>query len=108
LVNSSLIIASSIIWGWLIVGLIGLVTLACGIGLFGRSDWAYGLALNMSILNVFVGFIEILGSFNVAYAIRGWVGLGSAIGFGTLILSLVSIYLLFRGEVGDYYEGYWS
>lgn len=106
LIDSFLILASSIIWGWLIIGIIGLVTLASGIGLFRRTDWAYGLAANFSILNLFVGFIELIGAFNTHYAILGLVGIGQAVGVGTFVLSALALCILTRKEVKQYYWGF--
>lgn len=106
LVDSALILGSAIIFGWLITGIIGLVTLACGVALFERTDWAYSVSLNLAILNVFVGFIEMIGAINYHYAIRGWVGIGEAVGVLTLIFSFTSIYILTRRDIRHYYEGF--
>jgi hypothetical protein len=102
-VNSYLILASVIIWGWLIVGLIGLATLAAGVAFFSDVDWAYEAGFNLSILNLFVGFIEMIGALNFHYAVLGWVGLGQGIGIGTIIVSAAALYFISRQEVRDYY-----
>ena len=104
--NSYLILASSIVWGWLISGIIGLITLGAGIGLFRRADWAYDVAINMAILNLFVGFIAFLGAFDVRYAILGWTGIGQGIGISIFILALISVILLSRREVRHYFLGF--
>jgi len=106
-INSYLILASAIFFGWFIVGLIGLVSFATGIGLMLDADWAYTGALNLAILNLFVGFIEIIGAFNYHYAILGWVGIGQGIGFGTLGVSAIALYLLYRNEVRSYFGVYY-
>ena len=95
-VDSYLLVASLIIFGWLIVGGIGLFTIAAGFGLLMDEDWAWGSSTVLCILNIFVGFIEILGAFNVMFIITGLVGIGQFVGVGTLVLSAVSLYLLFR------------
>ena len=106
LVDSALILGSAIVFGWLITGIIGVFTFACGVALLERADWAYTVSKNMAILNIFVGFIEMIGAINYHYAIRGWVGVGEAVGVATLIFSLVSVYILFRRDVRHYYEGF--
>jgi hypothetical protein len=107
-IDSYLILASYIIWGWLIVGGIGLFTLISGVALMGGAAWAWGAASSLAILNLFIGFIELLGAFNYHYAILGWVGIGQAVGAGTLILSAVSLYLLYRKEVRSYYDQFYT
>lgn len=104
-VDSYLILASYIIWGWLIVGGIGLFTLITGIALISGADWAWSAGTSLGILNLFIGFIELLGAFNYHYAILGWVGIGQGVGVATLVLSAIALYLLYRGEVRSYYYG---
>jgi hypothetical protein len=105
-IDSYLILASLIVWGWLIVGAIGFFTLMSGIGLISGADWAWSAGSTLAILNLFIGFIELIGAFNYHYAVLGWVGIGQAVGVVTLLVSAVSLYLLYRKEVRDYYNQY--
>jgi hypothetical protein len=107
-IDSYLILASYIVWGWLIVGGIGLFTLISGIALVGGAVWAWSAATSLAIFNLFIGFIELIGAFNYHYAILGWTGIGQAVGVVTLILSAVALYLLYRGEVRTYYDQYYT
>ena len=104
-VDSYLILASYIVWGWLIIGGIGLFTLITGISLMSGADWAWSAGTSLGILNLFIGFIELLGAFNYHYAILGWVGIGQGVGVATLLLSAIALYFLYRGEVKSYYYG---
>jgi hypothetical protein len=106
-IDSYLILASLIVWGWLIVGGIGLFTLIAGISLLTGASWGWGAATSLVFLNFFIGFIEIIGAFNYHYAVLGWVGVGQAVGAATLILSAVSLYLLYRHDVRAYYEQFY-
>jgi hypothetical protein len=103
-INSYLIITSANIWGWLIVGAIGLVSLACGIGLFQNANWSYNLGLTIAIMNFFLGAIEILGSFNDQYQIHGWLGAGEITGTLTVILTVLAVFFLYRKESRAYYQ----
>ena len=103
-VNSYLILASSIIFGWLIVGLIGFFSIVAGISIIQDLEWGYSAGMTLGILNLFVGFIELIGAINVYYAIRGWIGIGQAIGISTLILSAVALYLMSRAESKRYFD----
>lgn len=76
LIDSYLILASLIVWGWLIVGGIGLFTLISGISLIGETSWGWSAGSSLAILNLFIGFIELIGAFNYHYAILGWIGIG--------------------------------
>jgi hypothetical protein len=107
-IDSYLILASLIVWGWLIIGGIGFFTFISGIGLMAGADWAWEAGTTLGILNIFVGFVELIGAFNYHYAILGWVGLGQAIGAVTLLMSGISLYLLFRDEVKSYYGQYFT
>ena len=104
-VDSYLILASYIIWGWLIIGGIGLFTLISGISLISGADWAWSAGTSLAILNLFIGFIELLGAFNYRYVILGWTAIGQGVGVATLILSALALYFLYRGEVRSYYYG---
>jgi len=97
-IDSYLILASTILLGWLVVGFIGFASLLSGIGVLLGSDSAYAVAIIMSALNLFVGLTEFLGAFNHVFAIMGWVGLGQAVGAGTLVLAALSLYLLSRED----------
>lgn len=105
-IDSYLILSSLIIWGWLIVGGIGLFTLISGIGLINGADWAWSAGSSLAIVNFFVGFIELIGAFNYHYIILGWVGIGQGVGVATIVLSAIALYLLYRGEVKAYYLQY--
>jgi hypothetical protein len=107
-IDSYLILASLIVWGWLITGAIGLFTLASGIALMTGADWAWSAGTTLGILNLFIGFIELIGAFNYHYAILGWVGIGQAVGAVTLIFSAVALYLLYRSEVRQYYSQFYT
>jgi hypothetical protein len=107
-VDSYLILASSIIWGWLIVGGIGFFTLMSGFGVISGAPWAWSSGISFAVLNLFIGFIELIGAFNYHYVILGWVGLGQAIGIVTLLLSAIILYLLYRGEVKSYYSQFYT
>jgi len=96
LTNSYLILASFVVFGWLISGLIGLGALAVGIGLLANSEWAYSAGTTIAILNVFMGIFELLGALNYHYLYLGWVGTASTIGIVTLILAAVSAFLIPR------------
>jgi len=102
-VDSYLILASSIVFGWFIIGAIGFVTLICGIALIRGVNWSWNVGTTMAILNIFVGFVESIGAFNSYYAILGWVGLGQGVGGATVILSAATLYLLFRQDVQNYF-----
>jgi len=102
-IDSYLILASVIIWGWLIVGGIGFFTLISGISLMTGADWSWSAGISLATLNLFIGFIELIGAFNYHYVILGWVGYGQALGAATLILSAIALYLLYRGEVRSYF-----
>ena len=106
-VDSYLILASYIVWGWLIVGAIGLFSLITGVALMGGATWAWSAGSTLSILNLFIGFIELIGAFNYHYAVLGWVGYGQAVGAATLVLSAISLYLLYRIEVRTYYDQFY-
>jgi len=106
LIDSYLILASLIVFGWLIVGGIGFFTLVSGLALMTGADWAWSAATSLAILSLFTGFIELIGAFNSHYAILGWVGIGQALGVATLLLSAISLYLLYRDEVRSYYSQY--
>jgi hypothetical membrane protein len=103
-IDAYLIVASLIFYGWFIVGVIALVTLATGIALIGDVDWAWAAGTSLSVLNLIVGFIELLGAFNSNYIILGWVGIGQALGGATIIFSAVALYLLYRKETRLYFE----
>src|SRR5215471_8774093 len=60
--NTSLIISSGIIFGWLIMLLIAGATLGAGFGLLQDEDWAWGAAVILCILSIFVSFAEIIGA----------------------------------------------
>ena len=107
-IDSYLILASLIVWGWLIIGGIGLFTFISGLALMGGADWAWGAGTSLSILNLFIGFIELIGAFNSHYVILGWVGYGQAVGAVTLILSAIGLYLLYRKEVRAYYDQFYT
>jgi len=107
-IDSYLILASLIVWGWLIVGGLGFFTLVSGFALMSDADWAWSAGSTLAVMNLFVGFIELIGAFNYHYAILGWVGIGQAVGAATLVLSAISLYLLSRGEVKSYYGEYES
>ena len=107
-IDSYLILASLIVWGWLIVGGIGFFTFISGVGLLGGATWAWGAGSTLAILNLFIGFIELLGAFNYRYAVLGWVGIGQAVGAATLVLSAVTLYLLYRKEVRTYYDQFYT
>jgi hypothetical protein len=96
LLNSYLILASAIILGWLIVGFVGIITLAAGIALLQGSEWAYSAATSLGVLNLFIGFIALLGALNYRYRIIGWVGIGQAVGVGIFVLSAIALFLLYR------------
>jgi len=104
--NSYLILASSIVFGWLIVGIFGLLSITAGVGLFQRADWAYRVGVNFAIMDIFVGFVAVLGAFNIQFAVLGWSGIGQAIGTSILILGAISLFLVTRREVRHYYEGF--
>ena len=107
LIDSYLILASVIIWGWLIVGGIGFFTIVSGIALMTDVNWAWSGATSLAIMNLFLGFIELIGAFNYHYIILGWVGIGQAVGAGTLILSAISLYLLYRKDARSYYDQFY-
>jgi hypothetical protein len=102
-IDSYLILASLILWGWLIIGGIGFFTLVSGLGLMTGAEWAWGAGTTLAILSLFAGFVELIGAFNVRYAILGWVGIGQAVGAATLVLSAIALYFLYRGDVRSYY-----
>ena len=103
-VNSYLIIASSIVFGWFIVATIGAASLVVGICLIPGLGWAYSGTTNLAVLNLFIGFIEMIASLSPRYAILGWIGLGQAVGASTLVLSFAVLYLLNRSECKDYFR----
>lgn len=105
-INSYLILASLIVWGWLIVGGIGLFTFVTGIALMTGADWSWSAGSTLSILNLFMGFIEIIGAFNYRFVVLGWVGLGQGIGVATIVLSGISLFLLNQKEVTSYFSKY--
>jgi len=70
----------------------------------GGADWAWSVGSTFAILNLFVGFFELIGAFNYHYYILGLVGVGQALGAITLIFSAISLYLLYRAEVKSYYQ----
>jgi hypothetical protein len=104
LIDSYLILASTVIFGWLILGVIGFATLTTGVGLYHGGRWAWHTGVNLNILNLFIGFIEVLGAFNYRFVIRGWVGLGQALGAATIVLSAVTLAILYRRRIRRYFE----
>jgi len=104
LIDSYLILASAIIFGWLIVGVIGFATLATGVGLIQGRRWAWHTGVNLNILNLFLGFIELLGAFNSRFVILGWAGLGQALGVATFTLSAITLVILYRRRIRGYFD----
>jgi len=106
LADSWLLLVSPIIFGWFVVGAIGVFSLATGFGLMSGAEWAWSGAVLASVVNIFVGFIELLGAFNIYFVITGLTIWGELIGAGTLIASIIAIVLLYRPSVQSYYEQY--
>jgi hypothetical protein len=104
--NSYLLIASNIVFGWLIVGFFALFSLIAGIGLFQRADWAYRVGFNFAIIDMMIGFVALIGAFDPRYAVLGWTGIGQAIGVGLLVLGALSLIILSRRQVRHYYLGF--
>ena len=105
-INSYLILASGIFFGWLILGAIGFFTLVDGISLLSNVGWSYDGATTLCIINIFVGFIEIIGAYNFHFVVFGLVDVGIAIGVVTLVLSGTALYLLYRQAVRSYFGIY--
>lgn len=70
------------------------------------ADWSWSAGSTLSILNLFMGFIEIIGAFNYRFVVLGWVGLGQGIGVATIVLSGISLFLLNQKEVTSYFSKY--
>ena len=105
-VNSYLILASSIFWGWLILDFIGVGALVCGAALLEGFQWGYDGAGTIAVLMLIVGIIAVLGAFNIRFQILGWVGLGTAIGGAMIVLSALALIFLYRPQSRYYFEEY--
>jgi len=101
--NSYFILTSPVILGWFIIGIIGLGSLICGLGLLQTADWAYSGGLTIAVLNFFIGAIEILGSFDQSHQIMG-IGAGQLIGALTLLFTVLAMAFLYRKETREYYN----
>jgi len=101
-VQSWFIIASPLIFGWIIIGAIGLFAFISGLAMLTDAGWGWGIATLMCVLSVFAGFVEIIGSFIPYLRITGWSGIGGAIGVCTLVFSAAALYFLYRPEVVIY------
>ena len=86
------------------MAVIGLGTIGTGIGLMGDYDWSWGAGVLLSVLGVFVSFIELLGAINPYMIIKGEAGYGAFIGGATLVLSSLSLYLLYRSDLRYYFR----
>ncbi|MFI5419488.1 MAG: hypothetical protein ACHQ1H_00825 [Nitrososphaerales archaeon] len=102
-IDSYFILASPLIFGWLIIGGIGFVALFSGIGLFTGADWAYGGATLMCLLSLFAGFIEIIGYFDPYLRISGWASYDVWIGVGTLASAAIALAFLYSSDVVAYF-----
>jgi len=107
LANSALILYSPIILGWFVAGAIGFFSIATGFGVLTGAQWAWSGATMSAIVNIFVGFIAMLGALNPYFLITGLTIYGEIFGACILGLSIVSIILLYRPSVKKYYK-YWD
>ena len=103
-IDSWFILASPLVFGWLIIGGIGFLAFISGIGLFTGADWAWGGATLACLLSLFAGFIEMIGYFDAYLRITGWANTDLYIGLATLASSAIALALLYSsGVVSDSY-----
>ena len=103
LAASLFIIFSPIIFGWLIMALIGFFALISGAAILAGADWGRDTAIMTCILSLFAAAIEILGSFNSYLRIVGVSTAWGGIGIATLIASAAALYFLYRPDVVEWY-----
>lgn len=82
--------------------IIALVTLAVGFGLLGGASWAWTFAVVISVINSIIGIVQLMGV-GISTLNLGVVGLGGFSGAGTLIISLVALYYLYRPNVKAFF-----
>ncbi|MFI5420511.1 MAG: hypothetical protein ACHQ1H_06050 [Nitrososphaerales archaeon] len=83
--------------------LVALVTIAVGYGLLAGANWAWTVAVGISVIDAIVGLIQIFGG-NISTLRLGVIGVGGFTGVGTLVISGLVLFYLFRPNVRRFFE----
>jgi hypothetical protein len=82
--------------------LVALVTMAVGYGFLGGAPWAWTLAVVISAIDLIVGIAQIFGLGLPTLRI-GVIGIGGFTGVGTLIISGLVLFYLYRPNVKSFF-----
>lgn len=82
--------------------IIGLITLAVGVGLLQGRGWAWTIAVIVSVINVIIGIVDLAGGSIKALSL-GFLGTDIFGGVAGLVIGLIVVWYLYRPNVKSFF-----